>query len=412
MRTTVPGLLILVCSLAAAEPSIVPLPACQPETDGPEEQMALCEHNAGAVDEANGENARAEAHYLRAHSIWEQLGPESSFWNAVTLSSLGRLYTSDGKLADAEKNLTRALTLARTVEAAHPMLPVVIGSRLGALYGQTGLPERGRPLLDESIAKLRAAPVRNVPELAYACNALAMLDLWTRSYATAETLLREAISLATQDPGDDSPEIATYQANLGVALYLQGRNDQAAVLLHRARFLMETKLGPDNLHLGNVLAYLTSVETALGEFPGAEADALRAIAILSRLRDPHGLEVASAKVLLGTLYLRQGKTAEAERILPEAVEAERRLASDPRAINPRVLADAIRRLGQLRVLQGNWHDAQPLYRESLALYESNIGLFDPVLAPVLTEYANVLKHNGAPRAEVKSLEARAKAIKS
>ena len=337
--------------------------------------------------------------------------PSANSTQVATLVDLGSRCAIQGRLGEAEKYFTQALDTARKLQGAEAHLIVQAESRLGAFYSQTGLPERGRPFLQDALAKLRTPEYASLPELAYACNALGMLDVWARSYSTADAYLREAIDAASKDPGEDSPETAAYETNLGVLLHLQGKTTRAEVLLHRARFIVETKR-PGSLQLARVLADLSAVELTAGEFTAAEDDERQSLTILSRLGQQNSIEAASGNVLLGTLYLHQGRTAEAAAVLPDAVAAERRIAAEPGILNTRVLADAIRRLGQLRVQQGNWRDAQPLYSESLALYESNLGPTDPSLAPVLSEYARVLKHNGAPNAEVKKLEARAKAVKS
>jgi hypothetical protein len=117
--------------------------------------------------------------------------------------------------------------------------------------------------------------------------------------------------------------------------------------------------------------------------------------------------MALTNVTLGTLYLREGKTAEAEKILPAAVEEERRLLRDERT-----LAAGIRDLAALRAQQHAWNDAESLYREAIGYYERRIGPGHPDLAPVLREYAAVLKRRGASKTEIRNVEARARAIGS
>jgi tetratricopeptide (TPR) repeat protein len=417
MHATVRGLLVLISSLAVAADTRLPddsehhCPGLD-AVSAPTKIAAACEREAGDLAETAHHPDLAEVHYRRAHALWALLAPNFIAEDAATLLNLGEVYASQAKTADAENTLNQALALARQVTLDQPRLSIVAADRLGAFYTQTGLPERGRPLLDEAIAKLRTPALASLSELAYACNALGMADLWARSYISAESYLREAVADASQAFGEDNAETAIYQANLAVTLFLRGQNDRAEILLHRARFVIAKTLSADSLPLGKVLAALASVETALGEFTSAEADARQSLAILSRLCDSQSLEVISGKVLLGTLFLRERKTPEAALIFPDAVAAERRLAQNPRAINPRVLADGIRRLGQLRAQQHDWHAAETLYRESLRIFEASLAPADPALAPVLTEYVNVLKHSGAPRAEVRSIEARAKAIKS
>jgi hypothetical protein len=67
-------------------------------------------------------------------------------------------------------------------------------------------------------------------------------------------------------------------------------------------------------------------------------------------------------------------------------------------------------LALLRTQQQAWSQAESLYREALGIYEAALGPDHPDIAPVLHEYAGVLKHQRAPKDKVKSIEARARAI--
>jgi tetratricopeptide (TPR) repeat protein len=383
--------------------------ACPPETDTPA-RTAICESETGAIEEAAGHTDTAELHYRQALSIWSGLAPGHAAYHAATLMNLGSLYRAQHRAAEAEDSLKQAFDLAQTT--GEDRLIAVVTSRLGGFYSESGTPERGRALLNQAIPMLRAPALSNPAELAYACNLLGMLDLRAGNYKAAESSLREAVSVATNSLGEAHPDTAIYEANLARALYGEGEFSRAEVLLNRARYIVETKLPTGGLRLGRILADLTEVETALGQFARAEADGERSLAILSRWLEPESTEIAVENVMLGTLYLRERKIAEAAKILPDAVSLERQLAVGPRMPDRRVLADGIRRLGELRALERNWHDAQTLYSEAIAIYESTPGSGLPGMAPVLLEYVDVLKHCGAPRAEVKNIEARARAIKT
>jgi tetratricopeptide (TPR) repeat protein len=379
--------------------------ACRPEAAN-STRTAICETETGAIEEAASHADLAESHYRRALAIWDHLAPDHAAYHAVTLMNLGSVYRKQGRAAEAETMLTQAFDLARQTPGEDRLLAVVT-SRLGGFYSESGTPERGRPLLNRAISMLSTPALSNPAELAYASNLLGMLDLRDGDYKSSESNLRNAVSVATDSLGEGHPDTAIYEANLARVLYNEGQYGRAEVLLNRARYIVETRLPAGSLRLGSILADLTDVETALGQFARAEADGAQSLAILSRWREPESQEMAAENVMLATLYMREGKTAEAAKILPNAVLLERRLAVDPR-----VLADGVLRLAELRALERNWHDAQTLFSEAISIYESTMGPHHPGMAPVLLEYANVLKHCGAPRAEVKNLEARARSIKT
>jgi tetratricopeptide (TPR) repeat protein len=387
--------------------------ACEPMASvrDPSVRAGICESEAGAIEETAGHIDVAELHYRNALSTWNRLAPGHAAYHAATLMNLGSVYRTQGRRAEAENMLTQAFELVRQT-AGEDRLLAVVTSRLGGLYSESGTPERGRPLLNQAIAMLRTSALSNPAELAYACDLLGVLDIRAGDYKAAESTLREAVSTATDALGESHPDTAIYESNLAVALDSEGQHDRAEVLLNRARHIVETRLPAGSFQLGRILTELTNVETALGQFARAEADGERSLAILSRWSEPDSQEMAVEYVTLATLYMRERKIAEAAKILPDAVAVERGLAIDLPNYDRRVVADGIKRLAELRALQHNWHDAQTLYSEAITMYESTLGPSHPGIAPVLREYADVLKHCGAPRAEVKNIEARARAIKT
>jgi tetratricopeptide (TPR) repeat protein len=371
-------------------------------------RTAVCETELGVIEEAARHPEIAERQYLRALEIWNHFAPEYSVYHAATLMNLGSVYRMQRRMTEAESMLTQAYALAGEHGQEDPHLLALVTSRLGAFYADSGASERGRRLLTEAIAMFRNLSTASPAELAFAFNAIGMLNVHTGDYKTAETNLREAVELVTDSLGEDHPDTAIYESSLGLALYLDGQYDRAELLLRRAKYVAEARL-PGSLESGSILANLAAVETSLGQFAQAEADGALSLAILSAKRGPESLEVAFAKVSFATACLRERKLEEASKLLPEAIAVERRLAGDPRMGDQRVLAYAVRALGEVRAAQHQWVEAQALYSEAIGIYEAALGERHPTIAPVLREYADVLKHAGAPRAEVKRIEAKARA---
>jgi tetratricopeptide (TPR) repeat protein len=373
----------------------------------PLQEIAVCEHELGAVAEAGGNYEEAGSRYLTALQVWKKLGHPYLAHNIATMTNLGALYRRQHRLSDAEKILSQALAAAKTLSGSDPGLYAIVLSRAGALYGELDRPDDARSMLEEAIAELHAQTPPNAPELALAYGSLGMIEIGSGQYKPAESDLRTALTLAGESLGEGSPETAAYAANLALALLAQGQYSRAETLLRRARFVIESRLGTDSVQVANVLVELTSVETERGRFRIAEDYGDKALSILDSRVPDASPEIALTQVTLGILYLREGKTAEAEKILPAAIEAERRLFTDERT-----LATGIRNLAVLRVQQHAWSDAEPLYREAIAFYERKLGSGHPDLAPVLREYAAVLKHRGASKTEIKSIEARVRAIRN
>jgi tetratricopeptide (TPR) repeat protein len=370
-------------------------------------KRAQCEHEFGALEETRGTDNEAGNHYLKALANWEKLGPAYLPHRIATLTNLGGLYRRRHRLSDAEGTLAQALEFARPLANSEPEMYATVLIRSAGLYVDLDQPDRARPMLDEAIAKLDAITPPNAPELAYAWNTLGMLDLMAGQYKSGESGLRKAVALAQGSLGESNPETAAYSTNLALALLVQGQYSRAATLLRRARFVIESRLGPDSVQLVNVLAELTSAEAGMGRFQIAEDCGEKALSIQNRHYAPGGIEIVLTQVNLAGLYLRERKTAEAERILPAAIEAERRFYKDGRT-----LADGIRDLASLRAQQHSWNEAESLYREAIGLYEHKLGADHPDIAPVLRQYAGVLKRQGVSRTQVRTIEARARAIEN
>jgi tetratricopeptide (TPR) repeat protein len=388
--------------------------ACEVEMSAamPSARAAICETQYAEIEEAAGHPDDAGTIYRRALTIWNQLAPGYGLYHAATLMNFGNMYLTRRRLAEAQGPLTEAFALVYAAgrEDDSRSLAGAVTSRLGRLYSDSGAPERGRPLLNTAISILEGVTPAPPPvELAYAYGSLGMLDLRTGDMTAAESSLRKALSLATPALGEDHPETAVYLSNLGVTLYLEGHPDRAVVILHRARYVAEKRL-PNSFELGTILASLAVVETAVGQYPEAEADGEQSLAILSK-GNAGSLEIAFAKVGVASACVHEGKIARASNLLGEAIGVERQSARDPRMRDPRVLASSLHLLGEVRTAQHNWPDAKALYSEAIAIYESSPQGRSSELAMVLREYAGVLKHSGASRADVKDVEAKVKALK-
>ncbi len=374
--------------------------------DGTSAKKALCETESGAIAEAAGYAEDADLHYRRALPMWNQLGPNYAPFYATTLMDLGSLYRSQRKTAEAEDALTQALTIA-----GNDPVRATIASRLGSFYSESAAPERGRPLLHEAIAMLRTPALSKPAELAYACNSLGMLDLRAGSYKVSEASLREAVSVAEGSLGESHPDTALYEANLALALNLEGQYDRAEVLLNRARHIAETKLPAGDLRLGTILADLTTVETALGQFARAEADGKQSLAILLHGRGPRSPEVAVQRVTSLRFIFVEKNSAKP----PPSCRKRLRLNVNWNGMPASPTAAFLRTESASSVNCGLCNTTGMRRNRCIS---KPLQLMNRRSAPAIRglrryclEYADVLKHCGASGSDVKDVEARARAIK-
>jgi len=377
----------------------------------PVAKAVTCENLLASVDEARGNLVRAEQQFLHAVAGAEQAGPAYQPLYCARLIDLGEHYHRQGRTADAETSLLKAVGLARTLTAVKPELLPEALIRLGALYSDSPQPERGRAPLSEALAGVAEGgvsgrPVPPVNEIAFAHNALGMIDLAAGRQREAESNLRESVTLATNALGEDHTVTAAYQANLALTLLAEGQFGRAGLLLRRALFVVESRQPPPAGELAVICAEISAVASDEGKMARAEDYAQRAISILSVQQRPDPRTVSIAQVALARIYVKSHDTASAEKILPQAVEIQRQAA-----VYPGILAASVQLLAELRAQQRNWQAAEALYREALGIYEKDgTGNVKPAAAPLLLGLADVLRHEGGPKEEVRALESRARNI--
>jgi tetratricopeptide (TPR) repeat protein len=369
----------------------------------PVARAAICEVDLASVDEARGNLVRAQQRYVHAASTAEQAGPAYLPLYCARLIDLGEHYHRQGRTADAEASLSKAIELARKLIAVKPDLLTEALIRLGGLYADTWQPERGRPWLEEALA---GKPASSATETAYAYSCLGMIDLAAGRERESEANLRQAVTLATNALGENNPVVAAYQTNLALTLLTERQFDRAGLLLRRAEFIVQSHRGATAPELAPICAELSAVANADGKIAEAEVYARRAIAILSLQARPNTRALFASQVTLAAIYLRTHNTAEAEKILPAAVEMQRQAVA-----SLLTLAASLQLLGELRAQQRDWHTAETLFREAIGIYESSSPANgDPGIASLLRGLAEAIKHQGGSKKEVRELEARAREI--
>jgi tetratricopeptide (TPR) repeat protein len=332
--------------------------------------QAICEHVNGVLD-------NSELHYRKALIIWENLAPAYPDFHATTLICLADLLSASHHATEAESLLADARGIA-----VAPAVAASIGSHLGAVYARSEQPERGRPLLTEALEKLESLEPSPKHEIAWAYNTLGTIDLNAGHYAEAETSIRKALAI------EDKTE---YQSNLAAAFNLEGKVDQAEILLRRVRSTFEAEYGPGSLEVALVSSNLGVVESTRGKFGTAEDLSQQALAVFRRERGPDSYDAVAAEVNLGAVYLRQHKTVEAAKALPDEARLGQFLNGDPR-----LLADGIRQLADLRTQQRRWKEADVLYRKAIGLYAERLGANHPDLAGIRHDYAAMAKAGHLP----------------
>ncbi|MBL9106001.1 MAG: serine/threonine protein kinase [Myxococcales bacterium] len=174
--------------------------------------------------------------------------------------------------------------------------------------------------------------------------------------------LADALALETRRLGDGHPALAAIHEELGDALLLAGRDDEALAHHERAITVAEVTLGPDHPSTARRVLARGQVHERRGELEAALRDDLRALAVWQQAYGEHP-RLIWPLTCAGRVLRRAGRLAEAEPHYARArAIAERTLGPD----HPDVARALVEHGDVLRAL-GRLDEALALHRRALAI---------------------------------------------
>ncbi len=240
---------------------------------------------------------------------------------------------------------------ARSVDeglADQPEVQATMRRVIGEVYGDLGLYDRARPLLERALEQARVLHGEGHEDVATSQAALALVLQNAGDRRAAEPLFREALATRRRSFGAEHPAVAQALDNLAYLVESMGDNEEAE-RLYREALALNRKLYP--------------------------AD------------DPH---IAATLVRLGGLMRQTDRLDEAEPLVREALAAQRAHYGN---LHPRV-ASAVRNLAALMRDKGDYAAADTLYQEALALRRQLLGDDHPNVATTLHSYGLLLQRMG------------------
>ena len=179
--------------------------------------------------------------------------------------------------------------------------------------------------------------------------------------AEAVVIYTRALKLREKQLGPHHPDVAAALNNLGVALRLDARPNEAGPVFLQSLAIAE-ECG-DNHLLATVLGGLGATLVDLGQFDRAEPVLRRSLAMFEQASGPASVEAAEAGNNLAMLYRRNGHLARAQEQMEHVLPLlEQRLGSrDPE------FAKALNGMFVILAEQNQWDQAEPYVRRALAI---------------------------------------------
>lgn len=322
---------------------------------------------AGALRDA-GQLGEAEQTYRRAMRIFEATAPGTPN-HAACLSNLALLYKAQAEYSKAMPLLERALEIdTQLFGHDHPTLAIRF-SHLGACFADQRQYAEAQTHYEEAL-RLCEGPDASPANRATVMVNLALVLVAREQYSRAETLLTTALAIDEQVFGKGHSELAGDWNALGTLYDATDRPDKALASYERARQILE-RSHPGSIELAKTLHNLgklyairndlahaqrsyeaalriksavlapghpsrTATELALealatekrGE-PASVGFLEKAVQSLKAAPHPVGEELTDAMSSLGIEYYRRGRLVDAERVLQEALDIDRRRQTAP-----------------------------------------------------------------------------------
>ncbi|HET6574279.1 MAG TPA: CHAT domain-containing tetratricopeptide repeat protein [Fimbriiglobus sp.] len=260
---------------------------------------------------------------------------------------------------------------------------IKLGAEVVTLSQQGKYPEAIR--LSQKLLDIRRRLLRP-DDLAVYVNHHATLLYDATRYAEAESYFREALDLCRRIVGPDHPATAAVRGNLAMTLSKLDRFDEARPLYDEAVAIKRRLFGED--HPDTALAY-SNLATHLddqGKHAEAEPILRRVLDTFCRSEGKDGRHALIARNNLAFNFAAQGRYEEAERLYREVIDILLRPAGDEYAAaatsalaltaqhlwrqNHPEAAHAYSNLAVTLGDQGRYADAEPLYRQSLAIFRA------------------------------------------
>jgi CHAT domain-containing protein/tetratricopeptide (TPR) repeat protein len=234
-------------------------------------------------------------------------------------------------------------------------------NNLAQIYGSQGRDAEAEPLLKRAIAILDKAGLNSV-EVAPELNNLAALYQRQERYAEAEPLFKRALAIRERSLGAAHPDVGQSLNNLATLDEKLGRHADSEPLFKRALAIYEKAAGPEHPAVATLLNNIGQVEKVEGRYAEAEPLIKRSLAIREKVLGRDHPDVARSLNNLADLYERQGRYADAEPLYQRAVTIRQNaLGSD----HPD-LATSLNNLASLYQTEGRTADALPIVESMIA----------------------------------------------
>ena len=323
------------------------------------------------------------------------------------LASEGNLAFTAGRFAAAERAYLEALEEETKEKQASASSRLVILNALATIFNMQGRYSEAESVCQRALTLAETTSGGSTPAMANILSTVASIELHVGHYGRAEQSIRHAIAIRERSStGDHETELVADFATLGVVLCGQGKCKQADQVVKRALRLCEPGNASCQVGLAAALTTLGAINVSRRRYGEAEDRYRAAIETLAAAYGPSNAMLVPVLAELASLYASRNRYSEAEAAGHRALEITSNELSDSDAAAKAALA-----IGQALAGQGHFEEAEPHFKESLAIHQRAQGAESIEYALALQQYARFLR-KAKRSSEAGTIETRANALLS
>ncbi len=302
---------------------------------------------------------------------------------AQVLTSLGKIYYSQGQYEESRKVLEQGLEQIRSGTPEDKSGLANTLTQLAIAYQAIGKFDDANALLEESLTIHRELQEENI---AYAetLNAYGYSHRWRSNFVQAEEFFNQAIELLQRINATHNSELGTALNNLGSLQNIQGEFDKARQNLTKALEIQETVLGERHSYFTMGLANLAVTLIDMEDYEEARNYLMRAIALQKDVLGNEHIYLAHSYHAFGMLEYRTGQFESGASYLKQALA----INLDNLSVPDVGVASIYLRLGAIQQDLQNYGQANDSYRNALEIFKQ-LEVGDQIIGRVLVQQASL-----------------------
>jgi tetratricopeptide (TPR) repeat protein len=341
-------------------------------------------HTGGRSDVTVREVVELAARQLDRRSL-----PDDAELESTLRLVIGKSYFSLGDFEEAIRQLERSRELALARSAAENPETLEALAHIGAILRAQGKAAEAERALTRALTGVRLYLGSSHPLVATINGTLAGIARDRAEYSTAERLLREALAVS-----DSTNEVRAPILNeLALTLSSQGRLGEALESQENALALWREAFGPDDYRTALALSNLAGLQAKTGNVADAENGFLLAMEILRATAGNQSLTLADNLEGYAEFLREKGEIARAL-VLHQEAYAIRKEKLPP---NHELIANSQNNLAVCNYVLGHLDESADGFREAYRIYQSIYGPDHPSFAVLLSNIGSVEAGRGRLR---------------